>query len=143
MFRINVFIKPFKTGLWLTVFFSACVVCFQPFCLQPHDSTTGSIETVRWRCGMCIETNIWCSLSSYTLSLKLFETESSTYTYLLADQETKDAVLIDPVLETIERDLKLINELGLNLKVAGTKLPLTGKHYSTFKDESSLSRYIM
>lgn len=82
-------------------------------------------------------------MSSYDLSLKLFETESSTYTYLLADQETKDAVLIDPVLETIERDLKLINELGLNLKVAGTKLPLTGKRYNIFKDESYLSQYIM
>lgn len=59
--------------------------------------------------------------------LKLFESESSTYTYLLADQETKDAVLIDPVLETIERDLKLINELGLQLNVAGRKTPQTSK----------------
>lgn len=57
--------------------------------------------------------------------LKLFESESSTYTYLLADLETKDAVLIDPVLETIDRDLKLIHELGLNLKVAGIQLSLT------------------
>uniref|UniRef100_A0A3P8W0S4 Persulfide dioxygenase ETHE1, mitochondrial n=1 Tax=Cynoglossus semilaevis TaxID=244447 RepID=A0A3P8W0S4_CYNSE len=48
----------------------------------------------------------------------LFESESSTYTYLLADPETKEAVLIDPVLETMGRDLKLIHELGLNLKVA-------------------------
>ncbi|XP_008322267.1 persulfide dioxygenase ETHE1, mitochondrial [Cynoglossus semilaevis] len=49
---------------------------------------------------------------------QLFESESSTYTYLLADPETKEAVLIDPVLETMGRDLKLIHELGLNLKVA-------------------------
>ncbi|CAK6964284.1 persulfide dioxygenase ETHE1%2C mitochondrial [Scomber scombrus] len=49
---------------------------------------------------------------------QLFETESSTYTYLLADTETKDAIIIDPVLETIDRDLKLIHQLGLNLKVA-------------------------
>ncbi|GAA6220445.1 persulfide dioxygenase ETHE1, mitochondrial [Lates japonicus] len=49
---------------------------------------------------------------------QLFESESSTYTYLLADTETEEAVLIDPVLETIDRDLKLIRELGLNLKVA-------------------------
>uniref|UniRef100_H3CHF6 Persulfide dioxygenase ETHE1, mitochondrial n=1 Tax=Tetraodon nigroviridis TaxID=99883 RepID=H3CHF6_TETNG len=47
----------------------------------------------------------------------LFESESSTYTYLLADPETKEAVLIDPVLETIDRD-QLVHELGLNLKVA-------------------------
>ncbi|AWO96242.1 putative persulfide dioxygenase ETHE1 mitochondrial isoform 2 [Scophthalmus maximus] len=49
---------------------------------------------------------------------QLFEVESSTYTYLLADRATKEAVLIDPVLETVDRDLKLIRELGLNLTVA-------------------------
>ncbi|XP_030638045.1 persulfide dioxygenase ETHE1, mitochondrial [Chanos chanos] len=49
---------------------------------------------------------------------QLFEPVSSTYTYLLADTETKEAVLIDPVLETVDRDLKLIDELGLKLKLA-------------------------
>ena len=34
---------------------------------------------------------------------QLFESESSTYTYLLADEETKDAILIDPVLEKVDR----------------------------------------
>lgn len=47
---------------------------------------------------------------------QLFEHESSTYTYLLADEETKEAILIDPVLETVERDKKLISELGFDLK---------------------------
>ncbi|MCX7979066.1 MAG: rhodanese-like domain-containing protein [Bdellovibrionaceae bacterium] len=46
---------------------------------------------------------------------QLFEPVSCTYTYLLADAETKEAVIIDPVLETAERDLKLIEELGLKL----------------------------
>ncbi len=46
---------------------------------------------------------------------QLFESESSTYTYLIADKKTKEAVLIDPVLETVDRDLKLIEELGLKL----------------------------
>ncbi|XP_005754341.1 persulfide dioxygenase ETHE1, mitochondrial-like isoform X1 [Pundamilia nyererei] len=49
---------------------------------------------------------------------QLFESESSTYTYLLADTNTKEAVIIEPVLETIDRDLKLIKELGLSLTVA-------------------------
>lgn len=49
---------------------------------------------------------------------QLFESVSSTYTYLLADTETKEAVLIDPVLETVDRDIKLIDELGLSLKIA-------------------------
>lgn len=53
------------------------------------------------------------------MCVQLFESESSTYTYLLADLETKEAVVIDPVLETIDRDLKLVHELGLHLKVAG------------------------
>lgn len=47
---------------------------------------------------------------------QLFELESSTYTYLIADKKSKEAAIIDPVLETVERDLKLIEELGLTLK---------------------------
>ena len=47
---------------------------------------------------------------------QLFEPSSSTYTYLLACERTREAVLIDPVMETVERDLALINELGLTLK---------------------------
>lgn len=44
---------------------------------------------------------------------QLFDEETSTYTYLIADE--KQAVLVDPVLEQVERDLKLIEELNLNL----------------------------
>lgn len=47
---------------------------------------------------------------------QLFEPESSTYTYLLADKNSKEAVIIDPVIETLDRDIKLIKEMGLNLK---------------------------
>lgn len=46
---------------------------------------------------------------------QLFDTESSTYTYLLADEQTREALLIDPVREQVDRDLKLITELGLKL----------------------------
>ena len=46
---------------------------------------------------------------------QLFEPVSSTYTYLLACEETGQAALIDPVLETVERDLGLIRDLGLTL----------------------------
>lgn len=46
---------------------------------------------------------------------QLFEPESSTYTYLLADEVSKEAVLIDTVLETVDRDLQLLSELGLKL----------------------------
>jgi sulfur dioxygenase len=47
---------------------------------------------------------------------QLFEAESSTYTYLLADMVSREAVLIDPVIDTIERDIKLIQDYGLTLK---------------------------
>jgi glyoxylase-like metal-dependent hydrolase (beta-lactamase superfamily II) len=43
------------------------------------------------------------------------DAESSTYTYLLADEKTKDAVLIDTVRGQVERDLRQLRELGLEL----------------------------
>lgn len=53
-----------------------------------------------------------------THATQLFDTPSSTYTYLLADLTTKEAILIDPVLEHAMRDAQLIAELGLELKYA-------------------------
>lgn len=47
---------------------------------------------------------------------QLFDYETWTYTYLLADEVTKEAALVDPVLEQVERDYKLLQELGLTLK---------------------------
>jgi sulfur dioxygenase len=55
-------------------------------------------------------------MGSQEIFYQLFESESSTYTYLIGDPATKEAALIDPVLETVDRDLKLIEELGLHLK---------------------------
>ena len=46
----------------------------------------------------------------------LFEKESSTYTYLLADSDTKEAIIIDAVAESQQRDIGLIEELKLDLK---------------------------
>jgi sulfur dioxygenase len=47
---------------------------------------------------------------------QLFEPQSSAYTYLIACDETREVALIDPVLETVDRDLQLLAELGLTLK---------------------------
>ncbi len=47
---------------------------------------------------------------------QLFDAPSSTYTYLLADSASREAVLIDPVFEQVHRDAALVNELELNLK---------------------------
>ena len=46
---------------------------------------------------------------------QLFDHETWTYTYLLADEETGEAVLIDPVIDQLERDIKLLDDLGLKL----------------------------
>ncbi|KAH7533712.1 hypothetical protein FEM48_Zijuj04G0160500 [Ziziphus jujuba var. spinosa] len=55
--------------------------------------------------------------SGRLLFRQLFEKDSSTYTYLLADvsHPDKPALLIDPVDKTVERDLSLVKELGLKL----------------------------
>ncbi|MDB9512708.1 MBL fold metallo-hydrolase [Kamptonema animale CS-326] len=47
---------------------------------------------------------------------QMYDNETSTYTYLIADENTKEAALVDPVIEQVERDLKLIQELGLTLR---------------------------
>jgi len=46
---------------------------------------------------------------------QLFEPLSSTYTYLLGCESTGQALLIDPVVNSIERDLAQIQSLGLTL----------------------------
>jgi len=47
---------------------------------------------------------------------QLFDPQSSTYTYLVADSASREALLIDPVFEQARRDAALIGELGLKLK---------------------------
>jgi glyoxylase-like metal-dependent hydrolase (beta-lactamase superfamily II)/rhodanese-related sulfurtransferase len=49
---------------------------------------------------------------------QLFDGETSTYTYLVADESTRDALLIDPVREKLGRDLELVEELNLTLRYA-------------------------
>jgi glyoxylase-like metal-dependent hydrolase (beta-lactamase superfamily II)/rhodanese-related sulfurtransferase len=46
---------------------------------------------------------------------QLFDPQSSTYSYVLGDPQSREAVLIDPVFEQARRDAALINELGLKL----------------------------
>jgi glyoxylase-like metal-dependent hydrolase (beta-lactamase superfamily II) len=46
---------------------------------------------------------------------QLFDPASSTYTYLLGCRETGRAALIDPVLESIDRDLATLDALDLKL----------------------------
>ncbi len=49
---------------------------------------------------------------------QLFDPQSSTYTYLLGDPVSGEALLIDPVFEHVRRDMALLRELGLHAVAA-------------------------
>src|SRR6201981_73994 len=46
---------------------------------------------------------------------QLFDSVSGTYTYLLASRHGGEALIIDPVLEKVDRYLQLVRELDLRL----------------------------
>ena len=54
---------------------------------------------------------------------QVFDQKSSTYTYIIASAEGREALIIDPVLENVEDYIKLLTELNLNLvKVIDTHI---------------------
>ena len=55
-------------------------------------------------------------MKKHLIFKQLFDYETNTFTYLLADKITKEAFIIDPVIEQSKRDIKLIKELWLKLK---------------------------
>jgi glyoxylase-like metal-dependent hydrolase (beta-lactamase superfamily II) len=57
------------------------------------------------------------SMKNKPLFRQLFDPESSTYTYLLADELSREAILIDPVVELVSRDLALLEDLNLTLRL--------------------------
>ena len=48
--------------------------------------------------------------------IQLFDPASSTYTYILFDEESREALLIDPVDAQLERDLAALRQYGLQLR---------------------------
>jgi glyoxylase-like metal-dependent hydrolase (beta-lactamase superfamily II) len=46
---------------------------------------------------------------------QLFDPVSSTYTYILGDEASREAIIIDPVFDQVHRDIALLRELGLRL----------------------------
>jgi sulfur dioxygenase len=46
---------------------------------------------------------------------QLFDGVSSTYSYLIASRHGGEALIIDPVLEKVDRYIQLLNELDLRL----------------------------
>tara|TARA_B100001063_G_scaffold100827_1_gene94153 strand:+ start:170 stop:850 length:681 start_codon:yes stop_codon:yes gene_type:complete len=54
---------------------------------------------------------------------QLFDTKSSTYTYLISSGKGREALIIDPVIENVDSYIKLLNELNLKLvKVIDTHI---------------------
>jgi len=54
---------------------------------------------------------------------QLFDTKSHTYTYLIASNKGREALIIDPVLENVNQYIKLLKELNLKLvKVIDTHI---------------------
>ncbi|MDC1053405.1 MBL fold metallo-hydrolase [Candidatus Pelagibacter sp.] len=54
---------------------------------------------------------------------QIFDTESSTYTYLIASAKGREAVIIDPVIENVDSYIKILGELDLKLvKVIDTHI---------------------
>ena len=47
---------------------------------------------------------------------QLFDPASSTFTYVLIDVPTRDAVVVDSVDHLVERDLGVVRRLGLNVR---------------------------
>lgn len=76
---------------------------------------------------------------------QLFDHETYTYTYLLADESSKEAVLIDPVIEHLKSYQRLLKELGLTLKYAldthvhADHITALGKLRETFACKTFLS----
>ena len=52
------------------------------------------------------------------IPLQLFDPASSTYTYILHDPATRDALIIDPVDEQLDRDLAVLQSHHLTLRWA-------------------------
>jgi sulfur dioxygenase len=48
--------------------------------------------------------------------IQLFDPASSTYTYVLFDESSRDALIIDPVDNQLERDLSMLRQYGLTLR---------------------------
>jgi sulfur dioxygenase len=54
-------------------------------------------------------------MNSNIIFRQLFDEKTWTYSYIIGDSLSREAVIIDPVLDKVDRDLRLIEELELTL----------------------------
>ncbi len=50
--------------------------------------------------------------------MQSFDRRGCGYTYLLADANTREGVIIDPKVDLLDRDLELAHQLAIRLKYA-------------------------
>ena len=66
---------------------------------------------------------IFYNVSNVMIFNQLFDNKSSTYTYIIASDKGREALIIDPVIEKTEEYLKILKELNLKLvKVIDTHI---------------------
>ncbi|XP_071809886.1 persulfide dioxygenase ETHE1, mitochondrial-like isoform X3 [Asterias amurensis] len=87
-----------------------------PKCSNSTRSVRASLTKIRPTSARFMSSTM--QLPSDLIFRQLFDYQSYTYTYLIGDKEKGEAVLIDPVLELVNRDTHLIQDLQLNLKYA-------------------------
>ena len=72
---------------------------------------------------------------------QLFDATSHTYTYLIASNKGREALIIDPVLENVNQYIKLLKELDLKLvKVIETHIHADHKSGKNILRENSSSK---
>src|SRR3569832_1185681 len=91
----------------------ACIVQARPFLFRSYQSPLYFACTVPTSLSRLPADSVRCCEGDTVIFRQLFEPLSSTYTYLLGCEETRQAVLIDPVLMAVERDLAEISRLDL------------------------------
>jgi glyoxylase-like metal-dependent hydrolase (beta-lactamase superfamily II)/rhodanese-related sulfurtransferase len=78
-----------------------------------HRAAKDSPDTAQWRPGK--HTPEPALPQSAMQPLQLFDSASCTYTYLLFDPLSREALVIDPVDEQLDRDLAQLQQYGLHL----------------------------
>ena len=71
---------------------------------------------------------------------QLFDKTSSTFTYLIASSKGREALIIDPVLENVDKYIHLLKKLDLKLMKKGSALLKGTKNFSTFRSSSCTAR---
>src|SRR3569832_2683300 len=82
-----------------------CNVQARPFLFRSYQSPLFFACTVPTSLSRLTADSVRCCEGDTVIFRQLFEPLSSTYTYLLGCEETRQAVLLDPVLMAVERDL--------------------------------------